>query len=107
MQFSSVQFIRSVMSDSLQPHESQHTRPPCPSLTPGVHSVLGHNLKNDRLISIHCQGKPFNIMVIQVYALTSNTEETEVEQFYEDLQDLLELTPKKDVLFIIGDGIQK
>ena len=55
------------------------------------------------MISVHFQGKPFNIMIIQVYALTSNTEEAEVEQFYEDLQDLLELTPKKDVLFIIGD----
>ena len=59
--------------------------------------------KNDRMISVHFQGKPFNITVIQVYAPTSNTEEAEVEQFYEDLQDLLELTPKKDVLFIIGD----
>ena len=55
------------------------------------------------MISVHFQGKPFNITVIQVYAPTSNAEETEVEQFYEDLQDLLELTPKKDVLFIIGD----
>ena len=55
------------------------------------------------MISVHFQGKPFNIMVIQVYALTSNTEEAEVEWFYEDLQDLLEQTPKKDVLFIIGD----
>ena len=55
------------------------------------------------MISVHFQGKPFNITVIQVYALTSNTEEAEVERFYEDLQDLLELTPKKDVLFIIGD----
>ena len=55
------------------------------------------------MISIRFQGKPFNIMVIQVYALTSNAEETEVEWFYEDLQELLELTPKKDVLFIIGD----
>ena len=55
------------------------------------------------MISVHFQGKPFNITVIQVYALTSNTEEAEVEQFYEDLQDLLELIPKKDVLFIIGD----
>ena len=55
------------------------------------------------MISVHFQGKPFNIMVIQAYAPTSNTEEAEVEQFYEDLQDLLELTPKKDVLFIIGD----
>ena len=55
------------------------------------------------MISVHFQGKPFNITVIQVYALTSNAEETEVEQFYENLQDLLELTPTKDVLFIIGD----
>ena len=55
------------------------------------------------MISVHLQGKPFNITVIQVYVPTSNAEETEVEQFYEDLQDLLELTPKKDVLFIIGD----
>ena len=66
-------------------------------------AVLGCNLKNDRMISIHFQGKPFNITVIQVYVPTSNAEEAEVEQFYEDLQDLLELTPKKDVLFIIGD----
>ena len=55
------------------------------------------------MISVHFQGKPFNITVIQVYAPISNTEEAEVERFYEDLQDLLELTPKKDVLFIIGD----
>ena len=55
------------------------------------------------MISFHFQVKPFNIMVIQVYALTSNAEKAEVEQFYEDLQDLLEITPKKDVLFIIGD----
>ena len=55
------------------------------------------------MISVHFQGNPFNIMVIQVYALTSNTEEAEVERFYEDLQDLLELTPQKDALFIIGD----
>ena len=61
-------------------------------------TVLGCNLKNDRMISIHFQGKPFNIMVIQAYAPTSNAEEAEVEWFYEDLQDLLELTPKKDVL---------
>ena len=65
--------------------------------------VLGCNLKNDRMISVRFQGKPFNITVIQVYAPTSNAEEAEVEQFYEDLQDLLELTLKKDVLFIIGD----
>ena len=65
--------------------------------------VLGCNLKNNRMISIHSQGKPFNITVIQVYAPTSNTEEAEVEQFCEDLQDFLEVTPKKDVLYIIGD----
>ena len=65
-------------------------------------AVLGCNLKNDRMISVRFQGKPFNIMVIKVYALTSNAEEVEVEWFYEDLQDLLELKPKKDVLFIIG-----
>ena len=58
-------------------------------------AVLGCNLKNDRMISVHFQGKPFNITVIQVYTPTSNAEEAEVEQFYEDLQDLLELTPKK------------
>ena len=70
-------------------------------------TVLGCNLKNDRMISVLFQGKPFNITVIQVYAPTSNAEEAEVEWFYEDLQDLLELTPKKDVLFIIGTGMQK
>ena len=70
-------------------------------------AVLGCNLKNDRMISVHFQGQPFNITVIQVYAPTSNAEEAEVERFYEDLQDLLELTPKKDVLFIIGNGMQK
>ena len=64
-------------------------------------AVLGWNLKNDRMISVHFQGKPFNITVIQVYAPTSNAE-AEVEQICEDLQDLLELTPKKDILFIIG-----
>ena len=66
-------------------------------------AVFGCSLKNNRMISVHFQGKPFNITVIQVYAPTSNAEEAEVEQFYEDLQDLVELTPKKDVLFIIGD----
>ena len=66
-------------------------------------AVLGCNLKNNRMISVGLQGKPCNITVIQVYAPTSNAEENEVERFYEDLQDLLELTPKKDVLFIIGD----
>ena len=66
-------------------------------------SVLVCNLKNDRMISVHFQGNSFNIMVIQAYAPTSNTKEAEVEQSYEDLQDLLELTPKRDVLFIIWD----
>ena len=74
-------------------------------------AVLGCNLKNNRMISVHFQGKPFNITVIQVYALTSNAEEAEVEWFYEDLQDLLELTPpskKKQVLYnlnIIKDTV--
>ena len=66
-------------------------------------AVLGCNLKNDRMISVCFQGKTFNITEIQVYAPTSNAEEAEVEQFYEDLQDRLELIPKKDILFIIGD----
>ena len=66
-------------------------------------AVFGYSLKNNRMISVHFQGKPFSITVIQIYALTSNAEEAEVEWFYEDLQDLLELAPKKDVLFIIGD----
>ena len=66
-------------------------------------AVLGCNLKNDRMISVHFQGKLFNIMVIQVYAPTSNSEEAEVVWFCEDLQDVLELTPNKGVLFIIED----
>ena len=66
-------------------------------------TVLGCNLKNDRMISVCFQRKPFNITVIQVYAPTSNAEEAEVKWFYEDLQDLLDLTPPKDVFFIIGD----
>ena len=73
-------------------------------------AVLGYNLKNDRMISVRFQGKPFNITVIQVYAPTSNAEEAEVEGFYEDLQDLqdlLEQTQKKDVLFILMTGMQK
>ena len=75
-------------------------------------AVLGCNLKNDRMISVHFQSKQFNITVIQAYAPTSNAEEAEVEWFFGDLEDLLELTPKKDVLFIIGDwnakvGIQE
>ena len=66
-------------------------------------AVLGCNLKRDRMISVHFQGKSFTITEIQVYASTSNAGEAEVEQFYEDLQDLLKLTPKEYVLFIIGD----
>ena len=65
-------------------------------------AVLGCSLKNDRMISVRLQGKPFIITVTQVYAPTSNAEEAEVEQFYEDLQDLLELTLKKYIVFIIG-----
>ena len=70
-------------------------------------AVLGCNLKNDRMISVHFQGKPFNVTVTQVYPLASKAEEAEVEGVYEDLQELLELTNKKDVLFIIGDGNAK
>ena len=66
-------------------------------------AVFGCSLKNDRMIFVCFQGKPFTITVIQVYAPTSNAEETEDERIYEDLQDLSELTPKRDVLFIIGD----
>ena len=66
-------------------------------------AVHGCNLKNDRMIPVYFQGKPFNITVIQFYAATSNAEEAEAEQFYEDLQDPLVLTPKKDVPFLIGD----
>ena len=66
-------------------------------------AVLGCNLRNDRMISVHFQGKPFSITVIHAYVPTSNAEEAEVKQFYEDPQDLLELIPPKDVLFIIGD----
>ena len=72
-----------------------------------LNAVLGCNLKNHRMISVCFQGRPFNITVIQVYAPTSNAEEAEVEWFYEDLQDLLELTPQKDVFFIIGDWNEK
>ena len=70
-------------------------------------AVIGCNLKNYRMISVCFQGKPFNITVIQVYAPISNAEEAEVEWSYKDLQDLLELTPKKDVLFIKGTRMQK
>ena len=70
-------------------------------------AVFGCNLNNDRMVSVHFQGKPFNTTVIQVYAPTINAEEAEVEWFYEDLQDVLERTPKKDVLFFIGDGNAK
>ena len=70
-------------------------------------AVLRCNLKKDKMISIHFQDKPFNTTVIQAYAPISSAEEAEVERFYEDLQDLLELTPKRDVLFIIGDWNEK
>ena len=69
-------------------------------------AVLGCNLKNNRMISICFQGKPFNIMVIQVYAPTSNAEEAEVERFYEDLQDVLELTPRMMSFSLLGTGMQ-
>ena len=66
-------------------------------------AVLGYNLKNDRMTSVRFKGKPSNITVIQVYAPTTDAKVAEVDQFYEDLQDLLECTPKKDVLFMKGD----
>ena len=84
---------RNPLEEMEQPSQSTRVR----------NAVLGCNLENDRMISVRLQGKSFSVTVIQVYAPTSNAEEAEVEQFYEDLQDLLELTPKKDVLFIIGD----
>ena len=70
-------------------------------------AVPGCNLKNDRMISVHFQCKLFNITIIQVYALTSNAEEADTEEFYEDLQDLLELTPKKMSSLLYGTGMQK
>ena len=70
-------------------------------------AVLGCNLKNDRMTSIHFQGKPFNNTVIQVYVPTTDAKEAKVDHFYEDLEDLLELTSKKDILFIIGDWNEK
>ena len=69
--------------------------------------VFGCNLKNDRMISVHFQGKPFNITIIQVYVPTTNAKEAEVEWFYDDLQDLIELKPPKYVILIIGDWKQK
>ena len=73
-----------------------------------LNAVLGCNLKNDRMISVRFQGKPFNITVIQVYAPTSNAEEAKVKRFYDNLQDLLELTPKKKMTFSLqGTGMQK
>ena len=72
-----------------------------------LNALLGCNLKNDRMISVHFQGKPFNITVIQAYDPTSNAEEAEVEQFYEDLQDHLELTPQKMSFSLQGTGMQK
>ena len=69
-------------------------------------AVLGFNLKNDRMISVRFQGKPFSLTVIQISTPTSNAEEAEVDWFYDDLQDLLELTPKKDVLFTIGMDVK-
>ena len=70
-------------------------------------TVLGCNFKNDRVISVCFQGKPFNITIIQAYAPTTDAEEAEVDQFYEDLQDLLELTPKKMFCSLLGIGMQK
>ena len=87
----------SVGKNPLEEMDSHHSQQKSPK------AVLGCSLKNNRMISVRFQGKQFNITVIQVYALTSNAEKAEVEWFCEDPQDLLELTPKKGVLFIIGD----
>ena len=81
----------------------KHQNDLCSSSLSAIRVVFECNPKNDRMIFVLFQGKSFNITVIQVYAPTSNIEEAEVEWFFEDLQDLLELTPKRDVLFIIGD----
>ena len=81
----------------LEKRSSHHSQQKSPKCSTWMQS------QNDRMISVRFQGKPYNITVIQVYAPTSNAEEAEVERFYEDLQGLLELTPKKDGLFIIGD----
>ena len=94
-----------IISTTISKNPSEEMEEPSWS-TRVQNAVLGCNLKNDRMISVHFQGKPFNITVIQVYALTSNAEEAEVEWFCEDLQDL-ELTPKKDVLVIIGGWTAK
>ena len=91
-------------SASMRPFEGGRHYPQAIIVNKRVwNATLGCNLKNNRKISVRFQGKPFNITVIQVNTLTSNAEEPEVELFYEDLQDLLELTPQKDVLFMIGD----
>ena len=84
-------------------HESLRRNGVAIMVNKSPNAVLGCNLGNDRMISVHFQGKPFNITVVQDYAPTRNAEEAEVEWVYEDLQDLLELTPPKDVLLIIGD----
>ena len=104
------------VGDAIQPSHPLSSPSPPGSMFPSIRAfpvsqffTSGDQKINNRRISVHFQGKPFNITVIQVYAPTSNTEEAEVEWFCENLQDLLELTPNKDVLFIIGDwtGLQK
>ena len=90
-----------------KPKTSKYKQHILDSIILTITTVLGCSLKNDRMISVCFQSKPFSITVIQVYAPTTNAEEAEVERFYEDLPDLLELTPKKDVLFIIGNWSTK
>ena len=92
-----------IISTTAGRNPSEEMEWPSWSTKESKNAVLGYNLKNDRMISVRFQGKPFNITVIQVYAPTSNAKEAEVEWFYEDLQDLLELTCQNDILFIIGD----
>ena len=92
-----------IISTTADRNPSEEMEWPSWSTEESENAVLGCNLKNNRMISVCFQGKPFNIIVIQAYAPTSNAEEAEIERFCEDLQDLLELIPIKDVLFIIGD----
>ena len=94
---------RTIISTTVGKNPLEEMEQPSQSTTESEMQYLAAISKNYRMISVHFQGKPLNITVIQVYSLTSNAEEAEPEWFYEDLQDLLELTPKRDVLFNIGD----
>ena len=100
LEWVAISFSRDLPNPGIEPGSPPLQADALPS-DPPEKTVVGCNFKNDRMISVHFQGKPFSITVIQVYAPTTNAKEAEVEQFYEDLQDLLELKPKKEVLLII------